>query len=39
VRDCPEQKSSNDGNPAGCPANMALLHSLDWERVKAIMAE
>jgi hypothetical protein len=39
VSDCPEQKPSTDGNPAGCPANMALLRSLDWEKVKAIMAE
>jgi hypothetical protein len=39
VSDCPGRKPSKDGNPAGCAANMALLHSLDWEKVKAIMAE
>lgn len=37
VRDCPATKPSKDGNPAGCAANMALLQSLDWEQVKAIM--
>ncbi|MBI5638094.1 MAG: hypothetical protein HZA03_09015 [Nitrospinae bacterium] len=37
VRDCPAAKPSKDGNPAGCAANMALLQSLDWEAVKAIM--
>lgn len=37
VRDCPGQKPSKDGAPYGCPANMALLQSLDWEKVKAIM--
>ncbi len=39
VRDCPEQKPSKDGDPSGCSANMALLQSLDWEKVKAIMAQ
>jgi hypothetical protein len=39
VRNCPGQKPSKDGEPYGCPANMALLHSLDWESVKAIMAQ
>jgi hypothetical protein len=28
---------AGDPNPAGCPANNALLESLDWNKVRALM--
>ena len=35
--DCPGRKPPADGAPYGCPANMALIHSLDWDKITAIM--
>jgi hypothetical protein len=31
------KKSASDPDPAGCPTNNALLESLDWNKVRALM--
>lgn len=38
LRGCTDNaKVASRPNPAGCTANLALLRSLDWEQVKALM--
>jgi hypothetical protein len=38
LRECSNDLNVASGpNPAGCPTNLALLRSLDWESVKALM--
>jgi hypothetical protein len=38
LRECSDERKVASGpNPAGCPTNLTLLRSLDWEPVKALM--
>ncbi len=38
LRECTnDPKVASGSNPAGCPTNLALLRSLDWEQMKALM--
>jgi len=32
-----DPKAASGPNPAGCPTNLALLRSIDWQRMRALM--